>query len=93
MGREAFRGNRQLVRVDLPESLERIGERAFLDTSIGTLRLAAGVREIGEDALLVQGEMCIRDSCQSACMKYGTVDELAEKAKEMPRTWIYVPEQ
>ena len=31
--------------------------------------------------------------CQSACMKYGTVDELAEKAKEMPRTWIYVPEQ
>ena len=56
VGREAFRGNRQLVRVDLPESLERIGERAFLDTSIGTLRLAAGVREIGEDALLVQGD-------------------------------------
>ena len=31
--------------------------------------------------------------CQSACMKYGTGDELAEMAKEMPRTWVYVPEQ
>ena len=31
--------------------------------------------------------------CQAACMKYGTVDELAAMAKENPRTWIYVPEQ
>ena len=31
--------------------------------------------------------------CQAACMKYGTVDELAAIAKDNPRTWIYVPEQ
>ena len=31
--------------------------------------------------------------CQAACMKYGTVEELAERAKGMPRSWIYVPEQ
>ena len=31
--------------------------------------------------------------CQAACMKYGTVDELAEMAKETPRSWIFVPEQ
>ena len=31
--------------------------------------------------------------CQSACMKYGTVDELVELVKETPRSWLYVPEQ
>ena len=31
--------------------------------------------------------------CRYGAITYGTVDELAEKAKEMPRTWIYVPEQ
>lgn len=31
--------------------------------------------------------------CQAACMKYGKVEDLAEMAKEMPRTWIFVPEQ
>ena len=53
---EAFRGCRQLMRVDLPHSLERIGERAFLDTALITLTLSERVREIGEDALLVQGQ-------------------------------------
>ncbi|WP_139652896.1 leucine-rich repeat domain-containing protein [Raoultibacter phocaeensis] len=55
IGREAFRGDRHLVRVELPESLERIGEGAFLDTSLATLRLSKNVRFIGDDALLVQG--------------------------------------
>ena len=31
--------------------------------------------------------------CQSACMKYGTVDELVELVKETPRSWLYLPEQ
>ena len=31
--------------------------------------------------------------CQAACLKYGTVDELAKMAKENPRSWIFVPEQ
>jgi len=31
--------------------------------------------------------------CQAACLKYGTIDELAEIAKNDTRTWIYVPEQ
>lgn len=53
---EAFKGCRRLVRVDLPRSLERIGERAFLDTALVTLRLSENVREIGDDALLVQGQ-------------------------------------
>ena len=31
--------------------------------------------------------------CQSACMKYGTVSELAKLAEATPRSWVYVPEQ
>ena len=30
--------------------------------------------------------------CQAACMKYGTIDELTAMAKDMPRSWIYIPE-
>ena len=30
--------------------------------------------------------------CQSACMKYGTVDVVAETHMQLPRPWIYVPE-
>lgn len=56
IGNDAFRGNRRLVRVDLPESLESIGSHAFADTSVSELRISRSVREIGEGALLTQGE-------------------------------------
>lgn len=56
LGAEAFKNDRQLHRVDLPESLECIGERAFLDCGVETLYLSKNVREIGDNALLTQGE-------------------------------------
>lgn len=57
---EAFRSNRKLRVVDLPESLERIGAHAFVDTSISRLRISKNVVSIGENALLVQGESQVR---------------------------------
>lgn len=56
IGAEAFRGCRNLQHVGLPDSLERIGARAFANTRIRELCLSRNVREIGEAALLVQGE-------------------------------------
>ena len=56
IGEDAFRSNRRLRSVNLPESLERIGARAFVDTSIAYLRIGRNLVSIGEDALLVQGE-------------------------------------
>ncbi|MGN0039317.1 MAG: leucine-rich repeat domain-containing protein [Coriobacteriales bacterium] len=56
IGAEAFRGCRNLEYLGLPEALERIGARAFMDTRIRELRLSKNVLQIGESALLVQGE-------------------------------------
>ena len=56
IGDDAFCSNRALRVVDLPESLERIDERAFVDTSVSVLRISRNVTHIGADALLVQGE-------------------------------------
>ena len=53
---DAFRSNRRLREVYLPESLVRVGARAFVDTSISRLRIVRNLTSIGEDALLVQGE-------------------------------------
>lgn len=60
IGDEAFRGCRSLVSADLPASLEIIGKRAFVDTSLVSMRLSENVRHIGESALLVQGEQQLR---------------------------------
>ncbi len=30
--------------------------------------------------------------CQAACLKYGPLDELVERAKQTPGSWIYAPE-
>lgn len=51
----AFRGCRSLFRVDLPVSLEWIGDSAFTDTAIPAMRIGRAVTHIGVDALLVQG--------------------------------------
>lgn len=51
----AFQGCRNLFRVDLPESLEWIGDHAFTDTAIPAMRIGRAVMHIGIDALLVQG--------------------------------------
>ena len=56
IGDEAFRGCKNLCLADLPESLQRIGARAFMGTSLSALRISASVNEIGGCALLVQGE-------------------------------------
>ena len=56
IGDDAFRGSRSLACVDLPDSLIRIGAHAFMDTRIRSLRIGPNVREIGDAALLVQGE-------------------------------------
>lgn len=60
VGDDSFRSNRKLIFVDLPESLVRIGACAFVDTSVSSLRISANVTEIGENALLIQGESQVR---------------------------------
>lgn len=56
IGDEAFRGCSMLVQATVPTSLEVIGDRAFVDTSLAELSLGPRVRHIGTSALLVQGE-------------------------------------
>lgn len=56
IGDEAFRGAHALAEANLPESLESIGEAAFMGTGVSHLRLSRNVRRIGREALLVQGE-------------------------------------
>jgi hypothetical protein len=52
---EAFRGCRNLESLELPETLEWIGDRAFLDTGLRSIQLSARVLHIGRHALHVQG--------------------------------------
>lgn len=68
IGAEAFCGCSQLCVVDLPESLLVIGARAFMDTSVRTLRISANVRELGENALLVQGDNPLAASASLDCL-------------------------
>ena len=56
IGDEAFRSNRCFRELNLPDTLERIGARAFVDTSVAQLHIPRSLISIGEDALLVQGE-------------------------------------
>lgn len=56
IGDDAFRGCKGLHTAELPSTLRRIGAKAFLDTAVRRLRISASVTEIGENALLVQGD-------------------------------------
>ena len=56
IGDDAFRGAKHLSMAELPHTLRSIGAHAFADTALKDLYIAASVTEIGENALLVQGE-------------------------------------
>ncbi len=55
IGEESFRGCRKLSSLVLPETLEWISDRAFLDTGLSSLALSARIKHIGRHALHVQG--------------------------------------
>lgn len=76
IGDDAFCSNRKLVQIDMPESLERIGARAFVDTSLFSVRISANVREIGENALLVQGESQMK---RHPCLSKVDLDDSNER--------------
>lgn len=51
----AFRACRALVSVEVPSSVRRIAEDAFLDTGLTGLRLPSGLGHLGTNALVTQG--------------------------------------
>lgn len=51
----AFKGCRALKRVNIPESVLRIGDEAFLDTNLKSVLLPAGLESLGVNALVTQG--------------------------------------
>ena len=55
VGEGAFRECRHLQEVVLPDSIQIIGEEAFMDTSLVRLRLPAGLQELGADAFVPYG--------------------------------------
>jgi len=54
---EAFAGLKDVERVELPDSLTTIGSRTFADSSIVSITLHAGLREIADDAFDGCGEL------------------------------------
>ena len=55
IGAHAFQSCRNLQTVDFPESLEYIGERAFYESSLESLRIPAGFKLLGKEALATLG--------------------------------------
>lgn len=55
IGQAAFKGCRALTCVNIPESVTRIEDEAFLDTNIVSAYLPAGLRHLGANALVTQG--------------------------------------
>ena len=55
IGDSAFRVCRNLRHVDLPDSVQSIGEEAFLDTSLEEFRVPAALKELGARALVTYG--------------------------------------
>ena len=55
IGASAFSGCAALRRVEIPDTLESIGEEAFYDSSIESLRIPAGMTELGVRALATRG--------------------------------------
>ncbi len=53
--KKAFRGCRELVRVSIPDSVQRIDDEAFLDTNIASIYLPAELNYLGENALATYG--------------------------------------
>lgn len=56
IGANAFRGCKNLWRVELPEGLESIGPGAFMNTNVRHVYLGPFVNSIGEEALVISGE-------------------------------------
>lgn len=55
VGKAAFRDARTLVSVNLPSTLERLGDEAFLGTNIAALRIPLALTRIGALALITEG--------------------------------------
>lgn len=55
IGHAAFRGCRSLRRVDIPASVRRVEEDAFLDTALESVRLPASLDYVGRRALVTYG--------------------------------------
>lgn len=55
LGRAAFKACRHLVRVNIPSSMRRIGDEAFLDTNLASVRIPAGLEYLGHNALVTHG--------------------------------------
>ena len=53
--RSAFRACRSLQRVELPDTVESIGDEAFLDTNLEAFRVPAACTKLGERALVTYG--------------------------------------
>lgn len=55
IGEGAFRACQALRQVNIPNSVVRIGQEAFLDTSLEEVFLPAGLEELGDRALITHG--------------------------------------
>ena len=51
IGREAFRGDSSLTEAVLPEGIDKIGEKAFLESGLRKINLPKSISFIGDDAL------------------------------------------
>ena len=55
IGKSAFRVCRNLRHIELPDTVESIGDEAFLDTNLEEFRVPAALRELGARALVTYG--------------------------------------
>lgn len=55
IGESAFRDCHELRIADFPSTLEEVGERAFLDTSLEHVHIPASLRSLGKSALITLG--------------------------------------
>lgn len=54
IGASAFRCSGKLAHVDIPDSVEYIGDEAFLDTSLESFRVPASLEHLGKNALVTK---------------------------------------
>lgn len=81
IGDGAFRACRSLVAADIPKSTRRIGDEAFLETSLVRVVIPASLEHLGENALVTYGAHHgkVRPSLQSV-----QVDEGSERFYTVP---------
>ena len=92
IGDEAFENCRKLSTLTLPDSLERIGEKAFGYSGLEELKLPDGLQEIGEDAFYACtiSSLEIPDSVESfGWYVFGEAGNLA--SVKLPDTLRIVP--